>query len=70
MGWRDRERDGKITEYGEIVKGLWISVFVLSFCPGLWLEWIRDEMPLVSLPEAAMELRQVFERATEDYLCE
>ena len=36
----------------------------------LWLEWLRDELPLVSVPEAGMELRQLFERATEDYLCE
>lgn len=36
----------------------------------LWLEWLQDELPLVSVPEASMELRQVFERATEDYLCE
>jgi hypothetical protein len=35
---------------------------------GMWLEWIRDELPLVSIPEASLELRQLFERATEDYL--
>ena len=36
----------------------------------LWLEWLKDELPLASVPEASMELRQLFERATEDYLCE
>ena len=36
----------------------------------MWLEWIRDELPLVSIPEASTELRQLFERATKDYLCE
>ena len=35
----------------------------------MWLGWIRDELPLVSIPEASLELRQLFERATEDYLC-
>ncbi|CAI8052397.1 RIB43A-like with coiled-coils protein 2, partial [Geodia barretti] len=35
---------------------------------GMWLGWIRDELPLVSIPEASLELRQLFERATEDYL--
>ena len=44
----------------------WYVVFVVL---ELWLEWIQDEMPLVSIPEASMELRQLFDRATEDYLC-
>ena len=45
---------------------------VVIFCRGMlgmWLEWIRDELPLVSIPEASVELRQLFERATKDYLC-
>ncbi len=35
----------------------------------LWLQWIRDELPLCSLPEAALQLRILFETAVEDYLC-
>lgn len=38
----------------------------------LWLEWVEDELPLVStsIPEALQDLRELFERAVEDYLCE
>ena len=36
----------------------------------LWLEWVEDELPLVStsIPEALQDLRELFERAVEDYL--
>ena len=36
----------------------------------LWLQWIGDELPLCSIPEAAMEMGQLFETAVKDYLCE
>ena len=45
------------------------DIYVVFVVLELWLEWIQDEMPLVSIPEASMELRQLFDRATEDYLC-
>jgi len=35
----------------------------------LWLEWLGDELPLASLPEASAELRALFEQAVGDYLC-
>ena len=36
----------------------------------LWLQWIGDELPLCSIPEAAMEMKELFETAVKDYLCE
>ena len=36
----------------------------------IWLQWVRDELPLCSLPEAALQLRLLFETAVDDYLCE
>ncbi len=30
---------------------------------------MRDELPLCSLPEAALQLRLLFETAVDDYLC-
>ena len=36
----------------------------------LWLEWLRDELPLASMTaEACSELVNLFEKATKDYLC-
>ena len=35
----------------------------------LWMEWLGDELPLASLPEAIVELRVLFEKAIGDYLC-
>ena len=35
----------------------------------LWLQWIGDELPLCSIPEAALEMRELFETAVKDYLC-
>ncbi|KAL5475045.1 hypothetical protein EMCRGX_G027093 [Ephydatia muelleri] len=36
----------------------------------LWLEWVEDELPLVSasIPETLKDMRELFERAVEDYL--
>ncbi len=36
---------------------------------GLWLEWIHDELPLASVPEALEDLKSLFAKAVEDYLC-
>ena len=33
------------------------------------MEWLGDELPLASLPEAIVELRVLFEKAVGDYLC-
>jgi hypothetical protein len=41
----------------------------ISF-PELWLQWIGDELPLCSIPEAALEMKKLFETAVKDYLCE
>ena len=35
----------------------------------LWLQWISDELPLCSIPEAALEMKELFETAVKDYLC-
>ena len=35
----------------------------------IWLEWLKDESTLITIPSAAQELKQLFERAVEDYLC-
>jgi len=43
------------------------SSYVISV--ELWLEWLGDELPLASLPEASAELRALFEQAVGDYLC-
>ena len=42
---------------------------VSNYAIELWLGWLQDELPLVTVPEASVELRQLFERATADYLC-
>ena len=34
------------------------------------MEWLRDELPLASLPEGIEELKELFDRAVGDYLCE
>ena len=36
----------------------------------LWLQWLKDESLLVSIPAAALELKDLYEKAVEDYLCE
>ena len=38
--------------------------YCIVLCVDLWLQWVRDELPLVSVPEAGLELRQLFERAS------
>ena len=44
-------------------------VFFLFLFLDLWLQWISDELPLCSIPEAALEMRELFEVAVKDYLC-
>lgn len=45
-------------------------MLVHIFPIALWLEWVRDEIPLTGLiAESALELRLLFEAAIEDYLC-
>ena len=45
------------------------SVVAQSSPLELWMEWLGDELPLASLPEAIVELRVLFEKAVGDYLC-
>jgi hypothetical protein len=35
----------------------------------LWLEWIRDEINLMSTSEDRTRITELFERAVKDYLC-
>lgn len=39
-----------------------------SFSPALWLEWLRDELPLADLDEALGDIRALFEKAVDDYI--
>ena len=34
-----------------------------------WLSWLQDEIPLASVEEACLNLRKLFDRAVDDYLC-
>ena len=34
----------------------------------LWLEWLRDELPLAELDEAVADIRALFEKAVDDYI--
>ena len=34
----------------------------------LWLEWLRDELPLADLDEALGDIRALFEKAVDDYI--
>lgn len=34
----------------------------------LWLEWVRDELPLAELDEAVGDIRALFEKAVDDYI--
>ena len=36
----------------------------------LWLEWLQDEMGLVSDESSREEVTKLFEKSVEDYLCE
>ena len=35
----------------------------------LWLEWLKDEMPLECIPEQREKLISLFDRAVKDYQC-
>lgn len=50
----------------------YIYTFICLFAE-LWLEWVEDELPLaasLSLTGALQDLRELFERSVEDYMCE
>lgn len=49
-------------------RGKW-TVFLLNIFLDLWLQWLADESMLVSIPAAALELKGLYEKAVEDYLC-
>ena len=36
--------------------------------PALWLEWLRDELPLAELDDAVGDIRALFEKAVDDYI--
>ena len=33
------------------------------------MQWIQDEIPLASIPSALEDVKSLFDRAVEDYLC-
>ena len=35
----------------------------------IWLEWIQDEMPLACITEHKAYIRDLFEKAVNDYQC-
>lgn len=41
---------------------------LLSPDAALWLEWLRDELPLAELDEALGDVRTLFEKAVSDYI--
>ena len=45
-------------------------MYVLSsFHLELWLEWLKDEIPLACIPEQREKVTALFERAVKDYQC-
>ena len=45
-------------------------IYVLSsFHLELWLEWLKDEIPLACIPEQREKVAALFERAVKDYQC-
>lgn len=46
-----------------------ILYIILFFLLELWLEWLRDEIPLATDESERKHVYDLFERAVKDYLC-
>lgn len=48
---------------------IWLITFCLLCSAEIWLEWLRDEVPLVCEPEEREKVEVLFNLAVKDYVC-